>query len=49
MSTTGFWGEADNEFKIRHAEGGPLYEIGAKIWSEFERMDGRLVQSWGEL
>ena len=30
MSTTRFWGEPDVEtgVKVRHAEGGPLYEMG---------------------
>ena len=32
MSTTRFWGEPDKVVKVRHAEGGPLYEIGVKIW-----------------
>ena len=25
-------GEKDDGVKVRHAEGGPLYEIGVKIW-----------------
>ena len=28
MSTTRFWGETDDGVNVRHAEGGPLYEIG---------------------
>ena len=32
MSTTRFWGEPDDGVKVRHAKGGPLYEIGVKIW-----------------
>ena len=32
MSTTRFWGEPDDGVKVRHAAGGPLYEIGVKIW-----------------
>ena len=31
MSTTRFWGEPDHGVKVRHAEGGPLYEMGVKI------------------
>ena len=31
MSTTRFWGEPDDEVKIRHAEGGSLYVTGVKI------------------
>ena len=32
MSTTRFWGEPDDGVNVRHAKGGPLYEIGVKIW-----------------
>ena len=32
MSTTRFWGEPDDGVKIRHAGGGPIYEMGVKIW-----------------
>ena len=32
MSTTRFWGEPNDGVKVRHAEGGPLYGMGAKIW-----------------
>ena len=32
MSTTRFWGETDDGVKVRHAEGGPLYGVGVKIW-----------------
>ena len=32
MSTTRFSGEPDDGVKVRHAEGGPLYEMGVKIW-----------------
>ena len=32
MSTTRFWGEPDDGFNVRHAKGGPLYEMGVKIW-----------------
>ena len=31
MSTTQFWGEPDDGVKVRHAEGGPLYEMCVKI------------------
>ena len=34
MSTTRFWGEPDDEFEVRHAEGGPFYVMGVKIWVE---------------
>ena len=34
MSTTRFWGEPDDGVKVRHAKGGPLYEMGVKIWGE---------------
>ena len=34
MSTTRFWGEPDDGVKVRHAEGGPLFEISVKIWGE---------------
>ena len=30
MSTTRFWGEPDDGVEVRHAKGGPLYEIGVK-------------------
>ena len=30
MSTTRFWG--DDGVKVRHAEGGLLYEMSVKIW-----------------
>ena len=26
------WGEPDDGVKVRHAKGGPLYEMGVKIW-----------------
>ena len=26
-----FWGEPDDGVKVRHAKGGPLYEMGVKI------------------
>ena len=32
MNTTRFWGETDDWVKVRHAESGPLYEMGVKIW-----------------
>ena len=32
MSTTWFWGKPDDEVEVRHAEGGPLYEMGVTIW-----------------
>ena len=32
MSTTRFWGEPDDGVKVRHADGGPLYEMGVEIW-----------------
>ena len=32
MSITRFWGETDDGVKVRHADGGPLYEMGVKIW-----------------
>ena len=32
MSTTRFWGEPVDGVKVRHAEGGSLYEMGVKIW-----------------
>ena len=31
MSTTRFWGEPDDGVKVRHTEGGPLYEMGVNI------------------
>ena len=31
MSTTWVWGEADEEDKVRHAQGRPLYEMGVNI------------------
>ena len=31
MSTTRFWGEPDDGVEVRHAGGGPLYEMGGKI------------------
>ena len=32
MSTTRFWGKPDDGVNGWHAKGGPLYEIGVKIW-----------------
>ena len=34
MSTTRFWGEPDDGVKVRHAEGGPFYEMSVKILGE---------------
>ena len=34
MSTTRFWGTPDDGVKVRHAEGGPVFEMGVKIWGE---------------
>ena len=31
MSTTRFWGEPNDGVKVRHAEGGPLYEMGVEV------------------
>ena len=32
MSTTRFRSEPDDGVEVRHAEGGPLYEMVVKIW-----------------
>ena len=32
MSTTRFWGKPDDGVKVRHAEGGTLYEMFVEIW-----------------
>ena len=35
MSTTRFWGEPDDRVKVRHAEGGHLYEMNVqRFWGE---------------
>ena len=32
MSTIRFWGEPDDGVKVRHTDGGSLYEMSVKIW-----------------
>ena len=50
MSTTRFWGEPDDEYKVWHAHGRPLQERGVNIFSvKFGEMEGQRVQILGEL